>query len=242
VIALLLRLAARLALALVALSVVAVLVVRVVNPPLTPLMVIRVVQGAVAGRVVAIDRRWVALDAVSPSLLRAVIASEDARFFDHHGFDFRELDRAWQGSRDGERLRGASTITMQVAKNVYLWPGRTWLRKGVEAWLTLLIELLWSKRRILEVYVNVAEWGDGIYGVEAASLLYFGVPAAGLGERQASLLAAALPSPLRSDPAAPSRYLSARAARIRQRMGDVDLAPLGPGRNERSRDARQRRA
>jgi monofunctional biosynthetic peptidoglycan transglycosylase len=227
VIRLLVRGVVRLALAAVALSVVAVLVVRVVNPPLTPLMVIRVVQAGMAGRMTGMDRDWVPLSEVSPNLLRAVIASEDARFFEHDGFDFREIDRAWRSNRSGERLRGASTITMQVAKNVYLWDGRTWLRKGLEAWLTVLIELLWSKARILEVYVNVAEWGDGVYGAQAASLLYFDVPASQLGAQQAALLAAALPSPLRSDPGAPSRFLQSRASRIRQRMAHVDLAPLG---------------
>jgi monofunctional biosynthetic peptidoglycan transglycosylase len=234
VIRLLLRVALRLAVVGAAVSIAAVLAVRVVNPPLTPLMLIRAVEGIVSGDPAWIDHDSVPLDRVSPSLQRAVIAAEDARFLEHHGFDLRELERAWASSRRGERLRGASTITMQCARSVYLWPGRSWLRKGVEAWLTVLMELLWSKRRILEVYLNVVEWGDGIYGAEAAARAYFGVPASRLDPQQAALLAAALPSPRLSNPAAPSAYLRSRAARIRRRMAQVEL----PGRS----DARARPA
>ena len=144
---------------------------RFVDPPLTPLMVIRAVQGALDGRWVGIQQRWVPLEEVSPALLRAVIAAEGARLLQHHGFDFEEIERAraYNERHGGRRVRGASTISMQTARNVFLWQDRTWVRKGLEAYFTLLIELLWSKRRILEVYVNVAEWGDGVYGVEAAA-------------------------------------------------------------------------
>lgn len=210
-------------------SVALVAVYRVVDPPLTPLMVVRVVQGALAGRWVGIDQRWVRLDEVSPALLRAVIAAEDARFFSHGGIDFEELERAraYNERQKGRRLRGASTISMQTARNVFLWPDRTWVRKGFEAYFTLLLELLWSKRRILEVYVNVIEWGDGVYGVEAASRRAFGVPASELGSHQAALLAAVLPSPRRWSAAAPTSYVRTRASRISGRAARVDLRPLG---------------
>ncbi|HEY8514017.1 MAG TPA: monofunctional biosynthetic peptidoglycan transglycosylase [Candidatus Binatia bacterium] len=202
---------------------------RFVDPPLTPLMVIRAVQGALDGRWVGIQQRWVPLEEVSPALLRAVIAAEDARFFQHHGFDFEEIERAraYNERHGGRRVRGASTISMQTARNVFLWQDRTWVRKGLEAYFTLLIELLWSKRRILEVYVNVAEWGDGVYGVEAAAQNAFGKPAAKLGAREASLLAAVLPSPRRWSARTPSSYVQSRAARIAARAAQVDLRPLG---------------
>jgi monofunctional biosynthetic peptidoglycan transglycosylase len=172
------------------------------------------------------------LSAVSPGLLQAVIASEDTRFLTHHGLDLDAVRRAqeWNARHPRRLPRGASTITMQCARNVFLWPGRSWPRKALETYLAVLLELVWGKRRILEIYVNVIEWGDGVYGVEAASRRYFGVPAARLTPSQAALLAAALPSPLRSNPAAPSPYLRARATLIEQRATHVGLGRLAPGR------------
>jgi monofunctional biosynthetic peptidoglycan transglycosylase len=209
-------------------SVAAVIVCRLVDPPITPLVVIRAGQAIGSGRLPGFARSWRDLDAVSPSLVRAVIAAEDEAFFAHHGLDLGAIRRAqaWNERHPDRIPRGASTITMQAARNVFLWPGRSYVRKALEAWFAMLMELLWGKRRILEVYLNVIEWGDGIYGAEAAARSYFGVPAAQLSPRQAALLAAALPHPLRSDPAAPSRYLSARAAAIERRAGRVDLKPL----------------
>lgn len=219
---------ARVVAGLVVLSVGAVLVARFVDPPVTPLMVLRLVEGAVHGRWVGIDQTWVDLDQVSPALLRAVIAAEDARFFTHHGVDFEELEqaRAYNERQRGRRLRGASTITMQCARSAFLWTGRTWLRKGLEVYVTALLELLWSKHRILEVYVNVVEWGDGVYGVEAAAQRAFGVPASRLSAPQAALLAAVLPSPLRWSAARPSPGVRTRAARIAARARQVDLGGL----------------
>src|SRR5262245_57856432 len=153
-----LRWSLRVLAALAALSVVAVVVYRFVNPPITPLMLIRG-QG--------ITQQWVPLRAVSPLLQRAVVVAEDARFWEHHGVDWVALDeaRAYNERQRGTRLRGGSTITMQCARNVFLWPGRTYVRKAVEIWFAFLIELLWGKQRIFEVYLNVIEWGDGLHGL-----------------------------------------------------------------------------
>jgi monofunctional glycosyltransferase len=223
----------RLAAAFVVASLAAVAVYRFVDPPLTPLMVVRVVAGGVAGRPVGITKRWVELEDMSPALLRAVLAAEDARFLVHRGVDFDAVRRAfaWNARHHGRRLRGAGTITMQCARNVFLWQGRSWFRKALEAYLAGLLEVAWGKRRILEVYLNVIEWGDGLYGVEAAAERYFGVRASHVDTRQAALLAAALPNPRRSDPAAPSRWLSARAAVIEARAARISLRPLAVGRD-----------
>lgn len=206
-------LAAALALA----PIVPVAVYRFAPVPVTPLMVIRAAEGY------GLEKDWISLDAMSPDLVRAVIAAEDTRFCHHRGFDWNAIEDAAERNRKGRRLRGASTITMQTAKNVLLWPGRSWLRKGIEAYLTVWIETLWPKARIVEVYLNVAEWGPGVYGAEAAARHWFGLPAHRLGSRQAALLAAALPSPLASNPARPSDYLADRAGTIRARMSGVAL-------------------
>jgi len=212
----------------VVVSLAMVVVLRIVAPPITPLVVIRAGQAIAELRLPSYARSWRDLDAISPSLVRAVIASEDDAFFTHHGLDVGAIRRArvWNERHPDRIPRGASTITMQTARNVFLWPGRSYVRKGLEAWFAFLMELVWGKRRILEVYLNVIEWGDGVYGAEAAARRYFGVPAAQLSPRQAALLAAALPHPLRSDPGAPSRYLRARATTIERRAGRVDLRSL----------------
>lgn len=206
----LLRWTIRLLGAFVVLSVLPVVVYRFVNPPVTPLMLIRR-QG--------ITQQWVPLRDVSPFVLRAVVVAEDGRFWEHRGVDWAALDRAreYNVRQRGTRLRGGSTITMQCARNVFLWPGRTYVRKLVEIWFAYLIELAWGKQRILEVYVNVIEWGDGLYGVEAAARRYFGISAAALDAQQAALLAASLPNPHRWNPQHPTPYLTARAALIARR-------------------------
>jgi len=188
-----------------------VLVYRFVPVPLTPLMVLRQLQGW------GLEKQWVDYEQLSPQLRRAVIASEDARFCGHHGFDWHEIDAAVSDYESGERLRGASTITQQTAKNLFLWPGG-WLRKIVEVYPTVLLELLWPKRRILETYLNIAEWGPGIYGAEAASRDYFGRPARLLTAPEAALMAAVLPNPRRWSPAKPTEYIRSRAATIQARM------------------------
>ncbi|MDR0694571.1 MAG: monofunctional biosynthetic peptidoglycan transglycosylase [Prevotellaceae bacterium] len=156
---------------------------------------------------------WVPLDKISPQLVRAVIASEDNRFEQHHGFDWIELDIAWNNEKRKQQ-RGASTITQQVAKNVFLWPQRSWLRKGLEAYYTLLIELFWSKGRIMEIYLNVVEMGKGVYGAEAAAQFYYKKPAAKLTAAEAAMLAVCLPNPLHRNPKKPTAYLLQRQKTI----------------------------
>ena len=188
---------------------------RFVPPPVTPLMLIRAAQGA------PIDKEWVPLTRISPALARAVIASEDARFCWHHGFDWIEIDKAYRGWQEGERLRGASTISQQLARNLLLWPGGGYLRKGAEAYLTVIVEALLSKERILELYLNLVEWGRGIYGAEAAARAHFGRHAAQLSPREAALLAAVLPDPRAWRPERPTAYLEERAGTILARMPEV---------------------
>jgi monofunctional glycosyltransferase len=214
----------RLLLILFLLTLVPVLLYRLVPPPVTPLMLIRyVADGA------PIRKTWVPLARISPSLVRAVVASEDEKFCIHHGFDWLQMREAWHQFVVGHRRpRGASTISMQTAKNAFLWPGRSLLRKGIEAYFTVLIETVWGKSRIMEVYLNVIEWGRGIYGAEAASRAYFGHGAASLSPREAAVLAAVLPNPRVLSAAAPSAYVEGRAASIRARMPAV-LAPIPHG-------------
>jgi monofunctional biosynthetic peptidoglycan transglycosylase len=201
----------RIAVALLLVIALLVLVYRFVPVPLTPLMVLRQIEGE------GLERQWVGYDQLSPNLRRAVVASEDARFCTHHGFDWTEIDAALSDFESGERLRGASTITQQTAKNLFLWPGG-WLRKIVEIYPTVLLELLWPKRRILETYLNIVEWGPGIYGAEVASREYFGRPARLLTAPEAALMAAVLPNPRRWSPAKPTEYIRSRAATIQARM------------------------
>ena len=192
-----------------------VLIYRIVPPPLTPLMVIRLFEGE------GLDRDWTPLARIAPELRAAVIAAEDNLFCEHSGFDWKALRQAFDDYRDGDSMRGASTISMQTAKNVFLWPGRTMVRKAIEAWFTTLIELAWPKRRILEVYLNVAEWGPGLYGAEAAAQHHFNKPAADLSRREAALLAAVLPNPRRWSASKPSNYIAGRATTIQRRMGQL---------------------
>jgi len=195
----------------VVLPVTFVLIFRVVPPPFTPLMVIRLIEGE------GIERAWAPLDSVSTYVAPAVLAAEDSRFCQHGGVDWHEFRQALSDWLGEGRMRGASTVSMQTAKNVFLWPGRSLFRKGIEAYLTGLIEWLWPKRRIVEVYLNVAEWAPGIYGIEAAARHHFGKPAYALTEREAALLAAVLPSPRRYSASRPSSYIRRRAATIQVR-------------------------
>jgi monofunctional biosynthetic peptidoglycan transglycosylase len=162
--------------------------------------------------------RWVPWSAISPHVPLAVIAAEDQRFLQHYGFDFTEIGNAWQERQKRGYLRGASTISQQVAKNLFLWPGQSFLRKGIEAYFTVLIELFWPKRRILEVYVNIAEFGNGIYGVGAASQHFFAKPPAQLAPHEAALLAAVLPNPAQYRVEKPSQHVLKRRAQIQRRM------------------------
>jgi monofunctional glycosyltransferase len=165
--------------------------------------------------------QWVRWNRISPQAAIAVVASEDQRFADHHGFDVAAIEDAIDEHGKGARLRGASTISQQVAKNLFLWSGRSYVRKALEAYFTALIELTWSKRRILEVYLNIVEFGDGVYGVEAASQRYFHKPASRLQPEDAALLAAVLPNPVRLRVDRPSAYVEERRAWILQQMGQI---------------------
>jgi monofunctional biosynthetic peptidoglycan transglycosylase len=216
----------RVLLGLFLLSLAPVVLWRFVDPPATLLMIERRMEAPAHA---ALRYQWVDLDRVSPSFLLAVVAGEDQTFPFHRGFDFRSIDRALEQASEGRRLRGASTISQQVAKNVFLWPSRSWLRKGLEAYYTVLIELTWGKRRILEMYVNVAELGPLTFGVEAASRYWFGTSAARLDRRQAALLAALLPNPLERSAAKPSPQVRERQdwilGQMRQ-LGDAYLKGL----------------
>ena len=200
-----------------------VLLYRFVNPPLTPLMAIRCTQQLLEGERVKLIKQWKPLADISPNLQLAVVASEDNRFTEHHGFDLESITKAkdFNKKNKGKKTRGASTISQQTAKNVFLWPDRTWVRKGLEVYFTFLIEVVWSKKRIMEVYLNVIEMGDGVYGAEAASKKYFHKNAAGLSKQEAALLAAILPNPRRSDPAHPSAYLVERGQWILWNAGNI---------------------
>ncbi|MGQ4584321.1 monofunctional biosynthetic peptidoglycan transglycosylase [Lysobacter sp. F60174L2] len=203
-------------------SVLQVVALRFIDPPFTAFMAARQLQawsGRDWGFRVAYD--WGDRDEVSSHLAVAVIASEDQRFADHHGFDLKAIEKARAVHERGGRLRGASTISQQTAKNLFLWSGRSWVRKGVEAWYTLLVEALWPKSRIIEVYVNVAEFGDGVYGAQAAARTYFGKDASRLSTAEAARLAAVLPSPKRYSAASPGPYVQRRTREIQRQMRQI---------------------
>ncbi|BCB08913.1 monofunctional biosynthetic peptidoglycan transglycosylase [Vreelandella venusta] len=215
------RLAWRGALAFIVLSIALVLLFRFVPPPGSMVMVERKIQSWINSEPIDIQRQWRSWEHLSSNAKLAVIAAEDQRFPQHSGFDLVELKRALKASLDGERLRGASTLSQQTAKNVFLWSDRSWARKGLEVWFTLLIETLWSKQRILEVYLNVAEWDTGVFGLEAAAGHYFGASGSALTERQASLLAAILPSPRTRSASRPDAQVERRSQWILQQMHNL---------------------
>lgn len=192
---------------------------RFVPVLVTPLMVIRTIeQAADSQRPVRWKHDWVSFGALSPKLQLAVVCAEDQAFLEHWGFDFQAIEKAIEHNRKSRRLRGASTISQQTAKNVFLWPGRSWLRKGLEVYFTFLIETLWSKERIMTVYLNVIEFGDGIYGAEAAAQHFFNKSASQITREEAALLAAVLPNPLKRNPARPSSLVRNRQQWILSQM------------------------
>ncbi|MCI6068740.1 MAG: monofunctional biosynthetic peptidoglycan transglycosylase [Prevotellamassilia sp.] len=212
-----------LAVGFLAISVLSVLVYRWVPVYVTPLMLIRCGESIIDGKTPAIHHRWVPLEEMSKYMPVAVIASEDANFLSHHGFDFDAIRSAAKDMKKGKRRRGASTISQQTAKNVFLTPSSTWLRKGLEAYFTVLIELLWSKERIMEVYLNSIEMGPQIYGVEAVALRHFGCQASELTRANCALIAATLPNPLKFSSLKPSRYMRKRQKQIEHEMRFVPL-------------------
>ena len=214
----------------VVLSVMLVLALRWLPPPSTAFVLARRFDGWTgAAANLPIRRDWVAQPDIAPELFLAVVAAEDQRFPDHHGFDLQAIEQALDDREKG-KVRGASTISQQVAKNLFLWSGRSWVRKGLEVWFTGLIELCWPKRRILEMYVNVAEFGDGVYGAQAAAKQYFGRDAAHLNAAQAARLAAVLPNPKYYSVAKPGPYVLRRQQWIERQMRQLGgrdyLAPL----------------
>lgn len=188
---------------------------RFLPVPATFLMTSRLIEGE------GWDYRWRSLNQISPRLVQAVIAAEDSNFCAHRGFDMAAIRKALEANERGGRIRGGSTISQQTAKNAFLWPGRDWIRKGLEAGYTVAIETVWGKRRIMEVYLNIAEWAPGVYGAEAAAQHWFDKPAADLSAREAARLAAILPSPRRYSASSPGPYVRRRASRIQAAMGTV---------------------
>ncbi len=194
---------------------------RFVPVYMTPLMVIRSIESAFGDKndkLVGVDHTWVSIEDISPSMQKAVLKAEDYKFFDHHGFDWDAIEKAMKYNETHKRKKGASTISQQTAKNVFLWPKRDWIRKGLEAYYTVLIEFFWPKERIMEVYLNVIELGPGVYGVEAASNKYFKKSAKNLSPAQASLIAAVLPNPRKFRIDRPSAYVTGRQYRILNRV------------------------
>ena len=201
-----------------------IILLRFVAPPVSALMIERRLDSWTSGRKYSSQYEWVGFDRIARPMASAVIASEDQNFLHHYGFDLGAIERAIDHDEKSRRLRGGSTLTQQTAKNLFLWPDRTWVRKGLEAYFTVLMETCWGKRRILETYLNIVEFGDGVYGVEAASERYFHKSAARLTPEDAAVLAAVLPNPRRLRPNAPSRYLRERQQWILQQMRQ--LGPL----------------
>ena len=199
----------------------------------TPLMFIRLGEQIAEGKEIKLRHHWVPLREMTPYMPLAVIASEDQRFLSHHGFDFEAIEKAAKRNRqDNKRKLGASTISQQTAKNVFLWPGRTWVRKGLEAYFTTLIELMWSKERIMEVYLNSIEMGDGIYGAEAVAQWHFSLPSSQLAKGQCALIAATLPNPRKYSSAAPSPYMVKRKNKILREMKYIEKHNGMPFRKE----------
>ncbi len=205
-----------------AITILWVLVYRFVNPPITLLMIQRGFESKTVEKKIRIDRNWITLDELSSNLKKAAIAGEDATFLSHNGFDFKAMETAFQKNKSGGAIRGGSTISQQTAKNVFLWPGRSYIRKGLEAYFTILLELIWGKERILEVYLNIIETGDGIYGVDAASRVYYGKSAQSLTKRQAAMLIAILPNPRKWSPVKPGRLLYRKQSHILRNMRRMD--------------------
>lgn len=220
-------------------TILTVIIYRFLPVYITPLMVIRSVEQIASGEKPTLKHTWVSFDNISPNLPMAVISSEDNRFADHNGFDFVEIEKAMKENETRKRKRGASTISQQTAKNVFLWPKSSWLRKGFEVYFTFLIETFWSKERIMEVYLNSIEMGDGIYGAQAAAKYKFGTTAKKLSKAQCALIAATLPNPIRFDSSHPSTYIRKRQQQILKLM---NLVPKFPPAEEKETPVKKKRS
>jgi len=209
-----------------AVSLIWVLIYRFINPPITYLMLQRAVEHKIDGKDLKIDKSWMRIEDISTNLKKAAIAGEDINFLNHWGFDFKAMESAFVKNKNGKKVRGGSTISQQTAKNVFLWPGRSYIRKAFEAYFTVLIEIIWGKERILEVYLNVIEMGDGIYGAEAAVQNYWGKSAGNMSKSQSALLVAVLPNPLRWNPSRPSRFVYYKQGLILRNMRTLKKLPF----------------
>ncbi|NHM05970.1 monofunctional biosynthetic peptidoglycan transglycosylase [Flavobacterium sp. CYK-4] len=219
----LVRIAGKVLLWFFVISVLSVLIFKWVPIPSTPLMVIRAIENKLDNKEMVCSHDWVPIEEISTNMQKAVIASEDANFLTHHGFDFKAIEKAMKSNEKGKKLRGGSTISQQTAKNVFLWQGRSYLRKGLEAYFTVLIELVWGKERIMEVYLNSIEMGDGVYGIEAASKYWYRESAVALSAREAAGIAAILPNPRKFKATNSSAYTERRKGRILRNMRAVKL-------------------
>jgi monofunctional glycosyltransferase len=207
------------------LSILSVIIFRFVPVPVTPLMLLRCGEQLFSSeKKLKLKKDWTSIDEMSSAMPLAVMAAEDQNFEEHFGFDFKAIKKAgeYNAKHHGKRVKGASTISQQTAKNVFLFPARSWVRKGFEVYFTFLIEVFWSKKRIMEVYLNVIETGEGIYGAEAAAQTYFKKSAKKLSIREASLIAAVLPNPRFWSPARPSAYIQRKSGRIMHFMSRLD--------------------
>jgi monofunctional biosynthetic peptidoglycan transglycosylase len=203
-----------------------VLLFRFVNPPLTTFMAYQAILQTFSGKNNKVEKTWVDIEDISPKMIRAVIAAEDNRFVTHWGIDTKAIKEAVEHNKDGGNTHGASTISQQTAKNVFLWPSRSFFRKGLEFYFTMLIEGIWGKKRIMEVYLNVIETGKGFYGVEKAAQKYFNTRSSNLTETQAALIAATLPSPQRYNPVNPGNYLASRRDQIVSLMYKIETLQI----------------
>lgn len=204
------------------------IILSFVNPNLTMLMVIKRHTITEQGGGERIRKNWVSIDKISPNIVLAVCAAEDGKFLEHNGFDWEAIKKAMKNNKKGKKLRGASTISQQTAKNLFLWPKRSWVRKGLEAYFTFLIETFWSKKRIMEVYLNIAEFGKGIYGVEKAAQIYYKKQAKQLTRNESAMLATVLPFPSKRNPAKPSSYMFRYQSTILRNMyhlGKIEFNP-----------------
>lgn len=204
------------------LSVGLVIFYRFVPPPITVLMLIRLKDQAMEDKPLKLKKTWKSLNEISKHMPQAVIAAEDQQFMYHFGMDIEAVEKAYKDNTKGKRLRGGSTITQQTAKNVFLWPGRNYVRKALELYFSFLIEIFWGKERIMEVYLNVIEMGPGIYGTEAAAETYYKKPAASLTKAESALIAATLPNPLRWSPGNPTSYIYGRQSWILRNMNNLE--------------------
>jgi len=209
-------------------SILGVFIYRWANPNITMLMVIRHYESLFDGQLTGIKKDWVSIDNIAPNMVLAAVAAEDSRFMSHWGFDFELIKKALKHNQHSRKIKGASTISQQTAKNIFLWPERSWVRKGFEAYFTLLMEGMWSKQRIMEVYLNIVELGKGIYGVEEASKKFYRKPANKLNRFEAAMLTTVLPSPSKRNPANPSSYMYSYQRRVLWSMSSIVSIDFDP--------------